>query len=155
MADEFLVERTAVVQAAPSVIFGLINDFHEWPQWSPWEDLDPEMTHVYSGPAAGVGASHAWTGNKKAGSGSMTITESVPDRRLVLDLVFLKPFKAENVTTFLITPQPDGAEVTWQMTGTKNLFFKVFGFIMSMDKLVGKDFEKGLSQLKAVAERTT
>ena len=157
--DEFLVERTTIVKAEASVVFALINDFHQWTQWSPWEGLDPAMQRTYAGPDAGVGASYAWAGNKKAGSGSMVITESVPDERVVLDLAFLKPFKAQNVTTFLISPNagasPNAGEVqvTWKMTGKKNLFFKIFGFIFSMDKLVGKDFEKGLSQLKAAAEK--
>lgn len=155
MSAQFLVERTANIQAVPPVVFGLIDDLREWPKWSPWEDLDPAMTHVYSGPATGVGASHSWEGNKKAGSGSMTITASHPDERVTLDVVFLKPFKAENVTTFLIAPHADGSQVTWQMTGSKNLFFRIFGFLVSMDKLVGKDFDKGLARLKAVAERPT
>lgn len=100
-SGEFLVERGAAVNAEAGTIFGLINDFHHWTKWSPWEGIDPEMTRTYTGPGSGVGASYAWSGNKKAGSGTMTITESVPNDRVVLDLSFLKPFKAENVTTFL------------------------------------------------------
>lgn len=153
-SDEFLVERTTIVKAEAPDVFALINDFHQWTQWSPWEGLDPAMQRTYAGPDAGVGASYAWAGNKKAGSGSMVITESVPNERVVLDLAFLKPFKAQNVTTFLISPNAGEVQVTWKMTGKKNLFFKIFGFIFSMDKLVGKDFEKGLSQLKAAAEKS-
>ncbi|MDI9917330.1 SRPBCC family protein [Rhodococcus sp. IEGM 1379] len=152
-SNEFLVERSTVVNADTSKIFALINDFHQWTQWSPWEGLDPAMQRTYAGPDSGVGASYAWSGNKKAGSGSMSITESVPNERVVLDLSFLKPFKAQNVTTFLLEPQGENVAVTWRMTGKKNFFFKAFGFIFSMDKMVGKDFEKGLAQLKAVAEK--
>ncbi|MFE4502853.1 SRPBCC family protein [Rhodococcus sp. NPDC056743] len=152
-SDEFLVERSAVINAEAATVFDLINDFHHWTTWSPWEGLDLAMQRTYSGPDSGVGASYAWSGNKKAGSGSMTITESVPSSRVVLDLSFLKPFKAQNVTTFLLEPQNSGVRVTWQMTGKKNFFFKIFGFIFSMDKMVGKDFEKGLAQLKAEAEK--
>lgn len=82
----------------------------------------------------------------------MTVTESVPGRKVKLDLTFLEPFKAENVTTFLLEPTETGTTVRWQMTGRKNWFFKLFGFAFSMDKMVGKDFEKGLAQLAAVAE---
>lgn len=152
-SGEFLVERGAAVNAEAGTIFGLINDFHHWTKWSPWEGIDPEMTRTYTGPGSGVGASYAWSGNKKAGSGTMTITESVPNDRVVLDLSFLKPFKAENVTTFLLKPEGNAVRVTWQMTGKKNIFFKLFGFVFSMDKMVGKDFEKGLAQLKAAAEQ--
>lgn len=152
-SDEFLVERSAVINAEAATVFDLINDFHRWTTWSPWEGVDPAMQRTYSGPESGVGASYAWSGNKKAGSGSMKITESVPGSRVVLDLSFLKPFKAQNVTTFLLEPQDSSTRVTWQMTGKKNFFFKIFGFIFSMDKMVGKDFEKGLAQLKAEAEK--
>ena len=78
-SNEFLVERTKIVKAEAPVVFALINDFHQWTQWSPWEGLDPAMQRTYAGPDAGVGASYAWAGNKKAGSGSMVITESVPN----------------------------------------------------------------------------
>ena len=113
-SDEFLVERTTIVKAEAPVVFALINDFHQWTQWSPWEGLDPAMQRTYAGPDAGVGASYAWAGNKKAGSGSMVITESVPNERVVLDLAFLKPFKAQNVTTFLISPNSGEVQVTWE-----------------------------------------
>lgn len=151
-ADSFLVERSIEVDASPSTLHGLIDDFHRWPDWSPWEELDPTMTRIYGGADRGVGATYSWSGNRKAGSGSMVITESVPGQKVVLDLAFLKPFKAQNVTTFLLEPSGAGATVRWQMTGKKNWFFKVFGFVFSMDKMVGKDFERGLAKLKAAAE---
>ncbi|SDE58942.1 SRPBCC family protein [Rhodococcus tukisamuensis] len=151
-AETFLVERSADIAADPATLHALIDDFHHWTAWSPWEGLDPDMTRTYTGPDSGVGASYAWQGNKKAGSGSMTVTESVPGRKVKLDLTFLKPFKAENVTTFLLEPTETGTTVRWQMTGRKNWFFRLFGFAFSMDKMVGKDFEKGLAQLAAVAE---
>ncbi|MGC0362938.1 hypothetical protein ABH922_000922 [Rhodococcus sp. 27YEA15] len=150
----FLVERAVSVTAEPASVFTLIDDFRHWIRWSPWEGLDPGMQRTYSGADSGVGASYAWSGNKKAGSGSMTITESIPNERVVLDLEFVKPFKSRNVTTFLLTPREDGLQVTWQMTGPKNLFFRIFGFAFSMDKLIGKDFDSGLAQLKATAEKS-
>lgn len=152
-SDEFLVERSTVIQAPAAVAFALVDDFHQWTRWSPWEGLDPAMQRTYAGPDSGVGASYAWAGNKKAGSGSMVITESVPHERISVDLSFLKPFKAHNVIAFLFVPHGNGIQVTWRMTGKKNLFFRVFGFLVSMDKMVGKDFEKGLLQLKATAEQ--
>ncbi|HEY5856832.1 MAG TPA: SRPBCC family protein [Aldersonia sp.] len=150
---DFLVERSTVTTASPQTVYPLIDDFHRWVDWSPWEDVDPDLKRTYSGPDAGVGASYAWKGNRKAGAGSMTITESVPGERVVLDLVFTKPFAAKNVTTFQLEPADGGTRVRWQMRGTRNLFLRLFGTVISMDKLVGKDFEKGLAQLAARAER--
>ncbi|GCE36562.1 MULTISPECIES: SRPBCC family protein [Rhodococcus] len=150
---EFLVERSTVIDASPDVVQPLLDDFRKWQAWSPWEDVDPDLKRTYSGPDSGVGASYAWEGNRKAGSGQMVITESVPGSKVVLDLNFLKPFKAENVTTFLLEPNGAGTTVRWQMTGKNNLFFRIVGVVFPMDKMVGKDFEKGLAQLKAAAEQ--
>ncbi|OUS96002.1 SRPBCC family protein [Rhodococcus sp. NCIMB 12038] len=150
---EFLVERSTVIDASPDVVQPLLDDFRKWQAWSPWEDVDPDLNRTYSGPDSGVGASYAWEGNRKAGSGQMVITESVPGSKVVLDLNFLKPFKAENVTTFLLEPNGAGTTVRWQMTGKNNLFFRIVGVVFPMDKMVGKDFEKGLAQLKAAAEQ--
>ena len=83
----------------------------------------------------------------------MTITESVPAERVVIDLVFTKPFAAKNVTTFLLESGDGRTRVRWQMRGTRNLFLRIFGTVVSMDKLVGPDFEKGLGRLVTLAER--
>lgn len=151
--SSFLVERSTVIHASPEKIHSLLENFHEWLSWSPWEDIDPDMKRTYTGPDSGVGASYAWSGNRKAGAGSMVITDSKPGRIVVLDLVFTKPFKAQNVITFTIDPGPNGSEVTWAMTGKSNLLFRLVGKVYSMDKMVGKDFEKGLAQLKVEAEK--
>ncbi|MDH6288801.1 SRPBCC family protein [Rhodococcus sp. NM-2] len=152
-SDDFLVERSTVIDASPDAVQPLLDNFRLWQSWSPWENVDPDLKRTYSGPASGVGAAYAWEGNRKAGAGSMVITESVPGSKVVLDLKFLKPFKADNVTTFLLEPNSAGTTVRWQMTGKTNRFFKIVGVLFPMDKMVGKDFEKGLAQLKAAAEQ--
>lgn len=151
--NSFLVERKTTISASPETIHALIADFHKWTLWSPWEGADPDLKRTYTGPDAGIGASYAWSGNRKAGSGNMTITDSKPGRIVELDLVFTKPFKAENRTTFVIDPGPNGSELTWSMTGQNNLLFRLVGKVFSMDKVVGKDFEKGLAKLKVEAEK--
>ena len=148
-----LVERSAVVRADAASVHALIDDFHQWVKWSPYEGVDPDLKRTYTGPDAGVGASYAWSGNRKAGAGTMTITESIPQRRIVLDLAFTKPFENRNVTTFLLEPVADGPRVTWRMSGKQNKLFALIGKVFSMDKLVGPDFEKGLRQLATVAEK--
>src|SRR5215510_11916389 len=76
--DTFRIERSTTINAAPEKVFPLINDFHNWPQWSPWEKLDPALKRTHSGPTSGKGAVYEWEGNKKVGQGRMEITESVP-----------------------------------------------------------------------------
>lgn len=147
-ADE--VQRHAVVAADVETVHTLINSFHEWVAWSPWEDVDPDLNRTYSGPDSGVGAHYAWTGNRKAGEGSMEILASAPTR---IDLVvnFLKPFKATNPTTFILEEVDGGTKVTWLMTGEHKGVAALFFRFASMDKMIGPDFEKGLGRLQAAA----
>lgn len=147
----FTVVRTSSISADPALIHALVNDLHEWPAWSPWEGLDDDLERTYSGAESGVGAHYAWKGNRKAGEGSMEIVSSTPEQ-VALVLRFLKPFKATNDVTFRITPAGGGADVAWEMTGVQTGLMAVFGKLIPMDRLVGKDFEKGLAQLKTVAE---
>ncbi|MFE7800647.1 SRPBCC family protein [Nocardia sp. NPDC057440] len=148
---EFEVVRQAVITAEPSRIHGLIDDFHEWTKWSPWEDIDPQLQRSYTGSDAGVGAKYAWDGNRKAGRGAMEITSS-DDREIGIRLAFEKPFKAVNQTTFELNPVDGGTEVVWRMTGQHQGLMGLIGKVFPIDNMIGKDFEKGLGRLKAVAE---
>ncbi|BDT93981.1 MULTISPECIES: SRPBCC family protein [Nocardia] len=151
---EFEVVRSAVITADPARVHGLINDFHKWVEWSPWEDLDPQLQRSYSGADSGVGARYAWSGNRKAGAGSMEIIGSA-DREIGVRLEFLKPMKATNMVTFLLAPVETGTEVTWRMTGQQTGLMGVIGKFIPMDKFVGRDFEKGLARLQEAATAET
>jgi hypothetical protein len=134
--------------ATPAELLAWIDDFHRWTAWSPWEKLDPSMARVYEGAPSGVGARYRWKGAKKVGEGSMAITDVAPDR-VVLDLEFIAPFPAKNVTSFATEAADGGTRLTWSMEGRNDSFgSKLFGTIMNMDKLVGRDFEKGLASLE-------
>lgn len=150
--DTFRIERSAVISAPANVVFGFVNDFHQWSQWSPWEKLDPHMTRTFSGERAGVGANYSWSGNSKAGEGSMAITESNLGDRIALDLNFLRPFKSQNVIEFTFRPIAQGVQVKWAMVGTNTVTTKAFSLVANMDKMVGKDFEAGLANLKSLSE---
>jgi uncharacterized protein YndB with AHSA1/START domain len=146
------VERSATLNAPPEAAYALVHDFHQWQGWSPWAKLDLAMQTNYSGPAAGVGASYSWTGNKQVGEGRMTITDAQPGERLAIRLEFLKPWKSTNATLFTFVRQGQGSVVTWAMDGENNFASKAFSFFSSMDKMLGPDFERGLAQLKLLAE---
>jgi hypothetical protein len=150
--DTFRVQRSAVINAPAEIPFGYVNDFHQWHRWSPFEKLDPDMRKTFSGPPAGAGAGYAWEGNSKAGRGSMRITESVPARRVAMELLFDKPMKAHNTGEFTFEPAADGVRVTWSIEGVNNFMGKAFSLVMSMDRLVGGPFEEGLAALKAASE---
>lgn len=145
------VTRSALIPAPAEDVFPLVNSFLEWTKWSPWENVDPELNRSYSGSEAGVGATYAWSGNRKAGSGTMEIVESDFPRSIKVRLEFTKPFKAVNPTTFTFTPADGGTQVTWRMTGENKGLAKIFAMIVNMDKMVGGDFERGLAALSAAA----
>jgi len=150
---EFSLSRSTRIQAPAARVHALLDDFHQWQRWSPWEGLDANLERDYSGPAAGVGSTYHWSGNRKAGEGEMRMTESTTSR-VAVDLDFLKPFKASNVTTFDLAPSGDGTDVTWTMTGTRSAVMSVMGKLF-FDKAIGGDFDKGLASLKREAERTS
>ena len=150
--DTFRVQRATTIHASPGKIFGLVNDFHRWPSWSPWEKLDPAMQKTHSGSPAGKGAVYEWVGNSKVGQGRMEITETVAPNRIAIKLDFLKPMEAHNVAEFSLATRGDATEVVWSMHGPAPFVSKLMGVFVSMDRLIGKDFETGLANLKAAAE---
>jgi len=151
--DTFRVERSTTIKAPPGKVYALIDDFHQWQQWSPWERLDPAMKRQHGGAPKGKGALYGWEGNKEVGKGQMEITEATPSSRVVIKLDFLAPFEAHNTAEFVLVPQGDATTVTWAMFGPNLFIGKVMSLFASMDSLVGKDFERGLANLKAVAEK--
>jgi len=151
--DTFRVQRTASIKAPPDKIFPLINDFRKWSGWSPWEKLDPGLKRTYSGPESGIGTAYAWEGNNKVGKGRMEITEVSPTSKVVIKLDFEKPMEGHNVADFKLEGKGDSTTVTWDMHGPNPYLSKVMSIFFSMDKMIGKDFETGLANLKTVAEK--
>lgn len=152
MADKsFHLSRETTIAAPPERVHALVNDFHEWQAWSPWEGIDPAMERTFAGSPTGVGAIYAWRGNSKAGEGRMEILESEP-QHVAVDLLFAAPMKAHNRVDFTLTPAGDGTHVEWAMTGPQNAVMRLMSKVWSMERLLGPDFEKGLAQLKRTAE---
>ncbi|MGO8913594.1 MAG: SRPBCC family protein [Bradyrhizobium sp.] len=153
--DTFSVQRAATVKAPPEKIFSLINDFHQWGSWSPWENKDPAMKRTYSGAQSGRGAVYAWDGNKNVGSGRMEILDASSPSKIVIKLDFFKPFEGHNTAEFTMLPQGDAAttNISWVMHGPAPFMHKVMQVFMNMDKMIGKDFEAGLANLKRLTEK--
>lgn len=151
--NTFMVMRSIRIRARAEDIFVYINDLRRFAAWSPWERKDPAMHHVYSDPSVGVGASHAWSGNRDVGQGEMTIVESEEAKRVAMKLHFIKPIEAHNTAEFVLEQQGNETLVTWRMQGKANLLSKIMQLFMSMDKMVGKDFEAGLQNLRQIMEQ--
>jgi uncharacterized protein YndB with AHSA1/START domain len=148
----FRVVRSTTIDAPASNVFEQVNELRKWEAWSPWGKLDPQMKQTYEGPEAGQGAVSRWNGNGNVGAGSTTIVESRPNELIAIKLEMIRPFAACNDVRFAFSPNGDKTEVTWSMDGKKNFLVKAFGLFVSMDKMVGSQFESGLAQLKSVAE---
>jgi len=151
--DTFTVKRAISIKAPPEKIFPLIDDFHRWPVWSPWEKMDPDMKRTFSGPPSGKGSAYAWQGNSKVGEGRMEILDDPAPSKVVIKLDFIKPFEGHNTATFLLEPKGELTDVTWTMDGPSPYVAKVMGVFMNMDKMIGNDFEAGLANMKAAAEK--
>ncbi len=132
--DTFTVRRATTVKAPPERIFPLINDFHQWGTWSPYETKDPAMKRTYSGTASGKGAVYAW-------------------QEIVIKLDFFAPFEGHNTAEFTMLPQGDVTNVTWLMHGPVPFMAKIMHVLMNIDRMVGKDFEIGLANLKRLTEK--
>jgi ribosome-associated toxin RatA of RatAB toxin-antitoxin module len=153
-SSEFRVVRSAILSAPAQALFALVNDFHRWEAWSPWEKLDPALERSYDGSPAGVGAVYSWVGNNQVGEGRMTILESNPNDLVRIKLEFLKPFAATHTAEFTFKPEGDRTRVTWNMFGEKNFLSKAIGLFMNMDKMIGDNFEQGLAQLESAAKES-
>jgi hypothetical protein len=152
MTSTYTVDRSITIDAPPPFVYEQIADFHAWTDWSPWEAYDPDMTRTYSGPEVGPGSGYAWSGNSKAGRGRMTIVDATKPSQVHIDLLFEKPFRSRNEIRFTIAPEGAGSRVTWTMTGPRTLATRVMSIVKSMDAMIGPDFERGLSKLKATTE---
>lgn len=150
--DEFRVTRSAVLKAPPAAVFEQVNDLTKWQAWSPWARMEPLAKTEFSGPKSGKDAVFKWTG-KKTGQGIMTITESRPGEFIRLRLEFLKPMQATNTAEFTFAPEGAQTRVTWTMYGPNKLMNKVVNLVMNCEKMVGGQFEQGLSFLKEVVEK--
>ena len=151
--DTFRVERTLSIKAPPEKIFALIDNFDNWGAWSPWEKKDPTMKRTRSGAASGKGSVYAWDGDKNVGKGRMEIAEASPPSQVTLKLDFERPLEAHNIVNFTMEPKGDATSVTWAMHGPVPFLAKIVHVFFDMDRMVGQDFEAGLANLKALAER--
>lgn len=150
--NKYHVERSIEIAAPATLVQSKIENFREWKTWSPWEKLDPAMKFDFDGPEAGVGAKYHWLGNDKVGEGRMTVQESVPGEKVGILLEFIKPFASTNQTTFVLSEQSGGTKVTWNMDGNAEFITKAMSLLQPMDKMIGPDFERGLTTLKEVSE---
>lgn len=150
--SQFTIMRSTFMEASPDRIFPQVNNLHNWLPWSPWAKLDPNAKNTYEGPTEGVDSSFHWDGNNQVGAGRMTITQSQPDQLVRIRLDFERPFKASHTAEFTFQPQGRRTLVTWTMSGRNSFVGKAMVLLMNCDKMIGTQFEKGLADLRTIAE---
>ncbi len=146
------VQRAIAIKAPPGRIYALIDDFHRWSAWSPYERKDPGMKRSFAGAASGQGAVYAWDGNNNVGSGRMEIVRADQPSKVVIKLDFSRPMEGHNIATFTLEPDGEATRVTWAMEGPTPFMGKLMGLVFNMDRMIGGDFDTGLANLKAAAE---
>ncbi len=150
------VSRSVLIDAPAQRVFNKVQDFRAWKEWSPWYALDPKAVHGYEGPSSGVGAVYTWAGNDKVGEGRMTLTQAHPFETIDIELSFKRPMEGTADVRFIFEPAEDKTRVTWEMSGHNGFVGKLFCLFVSMDKMIGGDFERGLKSLgSAIASSTT
>ena len=117
--DLFHVKRAIAIKAPPEKVFAFINDLHRWRDWSPFERRDPAMKISFNGAGSGKGAKYEWSGNDKAGKGSIEIVESLPTAKVAMKLELQKPIEAHNIVEFTLKANGDSTNVTWAMSGSR------------------------------------
>jgi len=151
---DFRVSRSAIIAAPAAEIFPHVNQLKKWDAWSPWMKLDPNAKSSFEGPPAGKGATMSWAGNNQVGEGKMTITESRPSELVQFHLEFYKPMAGTSDAEFSFKPAGNQTTVTWTMMGKNNFIGKAMCLFMNMDKMVGGQFEQGLTSMKAIVEES-
>lgn len=151
--DTFVIERSIDIQAPPQVIYPLINDLHNFPLWSPYDNVDPAMRRSFSGAPNGQGAVYAWQGNAQVGSGRLEIIEAIPYSRVVMTLDYVEPIVAHNMSEFTLQPSGNQTKVTWRMHGPAPFLSKVMSLFFSIDNTIGPQFELGLANLRRLTDK--
>ena len=142
--QDYKLERSISIEASEQLVVNQLAMFKNFQQWSPWSKLDPEMKMTIDGDDGQVGAVYRWSGNKDVGTGSMKITNREKNR-VDMVLEFLEPWESTAETYFTWKQDNENTNVVWGMTGKNPIPLNVF---FNMDKMVGPDYEKGLTGLK-------
>lgn len=152
LPKNYAVSRSINIAAKDTIVYKNIADFNNFQQWNPWYKMEPNVKTTISGTPEQPGHLYEWVGNE-TGTGQMKITELKPVEEVKIELKFIKPFESLANTQFNLTKNGDSTKVTWSMSGENNIISKWMCLFVSMDSMIGKDFEDGLRYLKEKSEQ--
>lgn len=154
LPKDFRVSRSIAINATAETIFPLINGLRRFNEWNPFAKQDPTIVIAYDGPESGKGARYAWDSKGRAGKGSSAITDTSAPSRIDMRLDMEKPIEGHPNIVFTLQPSGTATEVAWTMAGPHPYINRVMSTVFNMDKMIGGTFERGLSDLKALAEKS-
>lgn len=149
---EYSISRELVMKAPAEAIFPFINNSQKSNSWMPWSEVDPNAKMSYSGPDEGVGSKSSWEGNGQLGVGEALVVESNPNQNVKTQLTYTKPMHMSQMAEISLTPATEGTLVKWTVSGQNSFVGRLMCVFMNMDKMVGSQFEKGLTKLKSMVE---
>lgn len=148
----FSVSREMVMNASAEKIFPYINNSKKADGWMPWAESDPGVKMVYSGPEEGVGAKSSWDSKGNMGTGEALVVESVKNQTVKTQLSYTKPFTMSQLAEISLAAEGGATKVKWTVSGENGYLMRLFGLFMDCDKMIGGEFNKGLSKLKSQVE---
>lgn len=151
LSSRFTVTRSAVVAAPAEAAFELLASPKHWRRWTVWNQRDPAMAIDYFGPESGSGAGWSWK-SATEGNGRMTLTTVEPGRLVAFDLRF-DDFDSTSKGELRLSPEGTGTRITWVMSGDMGANPLMHWFALFADRMMGPDFEAGLSNLKNLLEK--
>lgn len=151
-SGKFYYERSGVINAPVEKVYPFVSNFKMGEQWSPYEQMDPNMKKTFSGTDGEVGAVMEFEGNSETGSGKLEMLKLVPNELVEMKLIMTKPLYAENLIQYRLTPEGAGTKFTWSMSGDGGFMSKLIGVLIDCEKMVGDQFNTGIANLKKVLE---
>ncbi|MCB0474751.1 MAG: SRPBCC family protein [Flavobacteriaceae bacterium] len=152
LENTYDVKRSIKIKAPVSVVYKQVNDFKNWPSWSPWLQQDPETALSYGDRTSGDGATYSWKSGI-IGEGKMETITAIPDDSISQKMELMKPWNSKSDVYWVFRPVNDSTEVTWGMKGSMGFLDRAFIALRGgMDKMVGPDYEKGLVKLDSVVQ---
>lgn len=149
---ETSITSSTVINAPKEAVWEQMVKFKNWPNWSPWHKMDPQQKLTYAGVDGEVASSYSWVG-KETGEGSMT-NKAVENGKMTYELKFIKPFEAVADGYLMVEDAGDGnTKATWTYHGNNdNFLVRGMGYLMGMKKMLQKQFDEGLANMKAHVE---
>ena len=148
--SEIKVERQIKISRSKSLIQKRLCDFYYFhDKWSPWTEKDPAMITSFKGNAGEAGHLYTWSGNKEVNEGEMELL-AIKEDSVLLRINFDK--RQDSKLYFILKESDAETEVTWGLLMDIGFFGRAPMLFINMDKMIGPDFEKGLSNLKGYLE---